>query len=182
MAEGAKGLRVQGPRVPGGVRGKAPAMLRSAARLGQGQFRKFAGQDVVAEVHAELVGDAIFPVSHADFVFRLLFGAVTFEEGDADADAGQGGEGGPGVGGGLGHGGDGHGAVLGAVRAGAVEQGDGDEAFSVAGGGETLASLAKYGVADKISYISTGGGVFLEFLEGKKLPAVEILEQRAAKQ
>jgi len=53
------------------------------------------------------------------------------------------------------------------------------DAFSVAGGGDTLAAIDKYGVADKISYISTGGGAFLEFVEGKKLPAVEILEQRA---
>ncbi len=53
------------------------------------------------------------------------------------------------------------------------------EAFSIAGGGDTLAAIAKYGIADKVSYISTGGGAFLEFLEGKKLPAVEILEQRA---
>ncbi len=53
-------------------------------------------------------------------------------------------------------------------------------AFSIAGGGDTLAAIDKYGVADKISYISTGGGAFLEFLEGKKLPAVEILEERAA--
>ncbi len=53
-------------------------------------------------------------------------------------------------------------------------------AFSIAGGGDTLAAIAKYGIADKISYISTGGGAFLEFLEGRKLPAVEILEQRAA--
>ncbi|HUL41435.1 MAG TPA: phosphoglycerate kinase [Burkholderiales bacterium] len=52
-------------------------------------------------------------------------------------------------------------------------------AFSLAGGGETLAALAKFGLTDKISYISTGGGAFLEFMEGKKLPAVEILEQRA---
>jgi phosphoglycerate kinase len=52
-------------------------------------------------------------------------------------------------------------------------------AFSIAGGGDTLAAIAKYGIADEISYISTGGGAFLEFLEGKKLPAVEILEQRA---
>lgn len=52
-------------------------------------------------------------------------------------------------------------------------------AFSVAGGGDTLAAVDKYDIADKISYISTGGGAFLEFLEGKKLPAVEILEQRA---
>jgi phosphoglycerate kinase len=55
----------------------------------------------------------------------------------------------------------------------------GSNAFSLAGGGETLAALAKYGVTDKVSYVSTGGGAFLEFLEGKKLPAVEILEQRA---
>lgn len=53
-------------------------------------------------------------------------------------------------------------------------------AFSLAGGGETLAAIAKYGVARDVSYISTGGGAFLEFLEGKKLPAIEILEQRAA--
>ncbi len=52
-------------------------------------------------------------------------------------------------------------------------------AFSVAGGGDTLAAIDKYGVADKISYISTGGGAFLEFVEGKKLPAVAILEKRA---
>lgn len=55
------------------------------------------------------------------------------------------------------------------------------EAFSIAGGGDTLAAIDKYGVADQISYISTGGGAFLEFLEGKTLPAVEILEQRAQK-
>ncbi len=53
------------------------------------------------------------------------------------------------------------------------------KAFSIAGGGDTLAAIAKYGVTDKVSYISTGGGAFLEFLEGKPLPAVEILEQRA---
>jgi phosphoglycerate kinase len=53
-------------------------------------------------------------------------------------------------------------------------------AFSVAGGGDTLAAIDKYGVAANISYISTGGGAFLEFVEGKKLPAVEILEKRAA--
>ncbi len=52
-------------------------------------------------------------------------------------------------------------------------------AFSVAGGGDTLAAIDKYGVADDISYISTGGGAFLEFVEGKTLPAVAILEQRA---
>ncbi len=52
-------------------------------------------------------------------------------------------------------------------------------AFSIAGGGDTLAAIDKYGINDRISYTSTGGGAFLEFLEGKKLPAVEILEQRA---
>jgi phosphoglycerate kinase len=52
-------------------------------------------------------------------------------------------------------------------------------AFSIAGGGDTLAAVDKYDIADKVSYISTGGGAFLEFLEGKKLPAVEILEARA---
>lgn len=52
-------------------------------------------------------------------------------------------------------------------------------AFSIAGGGDTLAAVDKYDIADKVSYISTGGGAFLEFLEGKKLPAVEILEIRA---
>ncbi len=52
-------------------------------------------------------------------------------------------------------------------------------AFSIAGGGDTLAAVDKYGIADKISYISTGGGAFLEFLEGKELPAVAILETRA---
>ncbi len=53
------------------------------------------------------------------------------------------------------------------------------DAFSIAGGGDTLAAIAKYGVTDKVSYISTGGGAFLAFLEGKTLPAVEILQQRA---
>ncbi len=52
-------------------------------------------------------------------------------------------------------------------------------AFSIAGGGDTLAAVDKYGVGDRISYISTGGGAFLEFLEGKTLPAVAILEARA---
>ncbi|MCC6199930.1 MAG: phosphoglycerate kinase [Moraxellaceae bacterium] len=54
-------------------------------------------------------------------------------------------------------------------------------AFSIAGGGDTLAAIDKYGVSDKISYISTGGGAFLEFVEGKKLPAVVALEDAAAK-
>ena len=52
-------------------------------------------------------------------------------------------------------------------------------AFSLAGGGETVAALAKFGMTDRIGYVSTAGGAFLEFLEGKKLPAVEILESRA---
>ncbi|CAP43965.1 phosphoglycerate kinase [Bordetella petrii] len=52
-------------------------------------------------------------------------------------------------------------------------------AFSIAGGGDTLAAIAKYGIADKVGYISTGGGAFLEFLEGKSLPAVAILQERA---
>jgi phosphoglycerate kinase len=53
------------------------------------------------------------------------------------------------------------------------------KAFSLAGGGDTLAAIEKYGIEDSISYISTGGGAFLEFVEGKKLPAVDILERRA---
>ncbi len=52
--------------------------------------------------------------------------------------------------------------------------------FSIAGGGDTLAAIAKFGITEKVGYISTGGGAFLEFLEGKTLPAVEILQQRAA--
>ncbi len=58
----------------------------------------------------------------------------------------------------------------------AIAEADG---FSVAGGGDTLAAIDKYGIADRISYISTGGGSFLEFLEGKKLPVVAMLEERA---
>ncbi|MBN2647913.1 MAG: phosphoglycerate kinase [Thiotrichales bacterium] len=54
-------------------------------------------------------------------------------------------------------------------------------AFSIAGGGDTLAAIDKYEIADKVSYISTGGGAFLEFLEGKKLPAVAMLEEAAKK-
>ncbi len=53
------------------------------------------------------------------------------------------------------------------------------KAFTLAGGGDTIAAIQKYGIYDKVSYISTAGGAFLEFLEGKKLPAVEILEQRS---
>jgi phosphoglycerate kinase len=63
------------------------------------------------------------------------------------------------------------------VIAEAIAQSD---AFSIAGGGDTLAAIDKYGVAAGISYISTGGGAFLEFVEGKKLPAVAVLEERAA--
>ena len=55
------------------------------------------------------------------------------------------------------------------------------EAFSIAGGGDTLAAIAKFHIADDVGYISTGGGAFLEFLEGKTLPAIAILEERAAK-
>ena len=54
------------------------------------------------------------------------------------------------------------------------------KAFSIAGGGDTVAAIVKYGISDKIDYISTAGGAFLEFLEGRKLPAVEILERRAS--
>jgi phosphoglycerate kinase len=53
------------------------------------------------------------------------------------------------------------------------------DAFSIAGGGDTLAAIAKYGIEKDIGYISTGGGAFLEVLEGKQLPAFEILEKRA---
>jgi phosphoglycerate kinase len=52
-------------------------------------------------------------------------------------------------------------------------------AFSIAGGGDTLAAIDKYGIEDKVSYTSTGGGAFLEFLEGKELPAVAILKSRS---
>ena len=53
-------------------------------------------------------------------------------------------------------------------------------AFSIAGGGDTLAAIAKYGIEQDVGYISTGGGAFLEVLEGKQLPAFEILEKRAS--
>jgi phosphoglycerate kinase len=62
----------------------------------------------------------------------------------------------------------------------AIAEATANGAFSIAGGGDTLAAIAKYGIADRISYISTGGGAFLEFLEGKVLPAIEVLEQRAS--
>ncbi|WP_082880566.1 phosphoglycerate kinase, partial [Oleiphilus sp. HI0128] len=54
------------------------------------------------------------------------------------------------------------------------------DAFSIAGGGDTLAAVDKYEIADKVSYISTGGGAFLEFVEGKTLPAVAMLIERAS--
>lgn len=53
------------------------------------------------------------------------------------------------------------------------------KAFSIAGGGDTLAAVSKYNISNDVSYISTGGGAFLEFLEGKKLPAVVMLESRS---
>ena len=55
-----------------------------------------------------------------------------------------------------------------------------NKGFSIAGGGDTLAAVDKYAIAEQVSYISTGGGAFLEFVEGKKLPAVAVLEERAA--
>jgi phosphoglycerate kinase len=62
----------------------------------------------------------------------------------------------------------------------AIAEATANGAFSIAGGGDTLAAIARYGIADRISYISTGGGAFLEFLEGKELPAIEVLRLRAA--
>jgi phosphoglycerate kinase len=62
----------------------------------------------------------------------------------------------------------------------AVAEATANGAYSIAGGGDTLAAIARYGIADRVSYISTGGGAFLEFLEGKVLPAIDILQQRAA--
>ncbi len=56
------------------------------------------------------------------------------------------------------------------------------DAFSIAGGGDTIAAIDQFGITDRISYISTGGGAFLEFLEGKTLPAVAVLEERAGNQ
>ena len=56
------------------------------------------------------------------------------------------------------------------------------DAFSIAGGGDTLAAVGKFNIEDKISYISTGGGAFLEFLEGKTLPVVEVLEKKMQEQ
>ena len=65
------------------------------------------------------------------------------------------------------------------VMARAIAEATEKGAFSIAGGGDTVAAVGKFGIADRISYISTGGGAFLEFLEGKVLPAIEILQQRA---
>jgi len=59
----------------------------------------------------------------------------------------------------------------------AIAENDG---FSIAGGGETITAIDKYGISDRISYISTGGGAFLEFVEGKTLPAVAVLEERGS--
>lgn len=67
-------------------------------------------------------------------------------------------------------------AGTGAIAAAIAES----AAFSIAGGGDTLAAVDKFGIADKVSYISTGGGAFLEYVEGKVLPAVAVLEARAA--
>ena len=53
------------------------------------------------------------------------------------------------------------------------------DAFTIAGGGDTLAAIAKFNIAQDVGYISTGGGAFLEFLEGKTLPAIAVLQERA---
>jgi phosphoglycerate kinase len=69
-------------------------------------------------------------------------------------------------------------AFAGGTRAVAQAIADSD-GFSIAGGGDTLAAISKFGVTDRINYISTGGGAFLEFLEGRELPAVAALQARA---
>ena len=66
------------------------------------------------------------------------------------------------------------------VMAEAIAEATDNGAFSIAGGGDTVSAVTQFGIADRVSYISTGGGAFLEFLEGKKLPAIAILEERAA--
>ncbi|MBP3439186.1 MAG: phosphoglycerate kinase [Sutterella sp.] len=66
------------------------------------------------------------------------------------------------------------------VMAEAIAEATDKGAFSIAGGGDTVSAVTQFGIADRVSYISTGGGAFLEFLEGKKLPAVAVLEERAA--
>ena len=66
------------------------------------------------------------------------------------------------------------------VMAEAIAEATDKGAFSIAGGGDTVSAVTKFGITDRVSYISTGGGAFLEFLEGKKLPAVAVLEERAA--
>ena len=65
------------------------------------------------------------------------------------------------------------------VMAEAIAEATDNGAFSIAGGGDTVSAVTQFGIADRVSYISTGGGAFLEFLEGKKLPAIAILEERA---
>ena len=73
------------------------------------------------------------------------------------------------------------GAAPGAAGAPAAGSGSAaSAAFSIAGGGDTLAAIAKYGIEKDVGYISTGGGAFLEVLEGKTLPACEVLARRAA--
>ena len=69
-------------------------------------------------------------------------------------------------------------AFAGGTRALALAIAD-SKAFSIAGGGDTIAAINRFGVAARIGYISTAGGAFLEFLEGRKLPAVAVLEERA---
>ena len=66
------------------------------------------------------------------------------------------------------------------VMAEAIAEATDNGAFSIAGGGDTVSAVTQFGIADRVSYISTGGGAFLEFLEGKRLPAVAALEDRAA--
>ncbi len=66
------------------------------------------------------------------------------------------------------------------VMAEAIAEATDKGAFSIAGGGDTVSAVTQFGIADRVSYISTGGGAFLEFLEGKRLPAVAVLEDRAA--
>ena len=70
-------------------------------------------------------------------------------------------------------------AFAGGTKAHRAKRSPRQQAFSIAGGGDTLAAIAKFGLADRIGYISTGGGAFLEFLEGKTLPAVASARRRA---
>ena len=66
-----------------------------------------------------------------------------------------------------------------AQMAAAIAKATASGAFSICGGGDTISAVTQFGVADRVSYISTGGGAFLEFLEGKVLPAIAVLEERA---